>query len=268
MKKILLLFLSSLFFLYGCKQGGKEQEEMDWETSSYCSTLFDSLIWQQYHCPDDEEKTVYEWNWAYNVRETLGVEDLDSLTTLSGEMNESYHSYADSGITSVMTTATEAYAGTARFCMLNVYQALAELVVDTPLGRNDSYYYDYALWEELFKEFDIRYENAGNGRLIEVNGYYRQLAELRTEVLYEELAFFSEEKPLLEQFANAQPPQWNKQWIKSHPAIHRWYEHRIKMASMLQSHHPVWAQCIRALTYKQVTLYTQFEKETEEYYED
>lgn len=60
-----------------------EVEDMDFDEVACRDDLFDSLMWLQYHCPEDEEKTVYEWNWAYDVRETLGVDDLDSLTILS-----------------------------------------------------------------------------------------------------------------------------------------------------------------------------------------
>ena len=88
--------------------------------------LFDSLMWLQYHCPEDEEKTVYEWNWAYDVRETLGVDDLDSLTTLSRNQDHSYRYLSDSCVPFEINTATNMYAATARFCMLNVYQSLAE----------------------------------------------------------------------------------------------------------------------------------------------
>ena len=118
--------------------------DLDFEDQDCPNELFDSLIWQQYRCPDDDEKTAYEWNWAYDVREAIGVEDLDSLASLSRDMDSSYHFLATSGIPFQMDTATRAYAGTARFCMLNVYQALAELVAETPLNDNYSYYIDYA----------------------------------------------------------------------------------------------------------------------------
>lgn len=264
--KILLLTLSITVFLHGCKQGEQSMTDLDFEDQECPNELFDSLIWQQYHCPDDEEKTAFEWNWAYDVREAIGVEDLDSLTSLSRDIDSSYHFLATSGIPFQMDTATRAYAGTARFCMLNVYQSLAELVAETPLNDNYSYYIDYALWEGLFKEFDAWYVNAGSSRGYEVNCYYKQLAESRTDYLFEELSYFSGGKSLREQDTDAEPPHWDKQWIKTHPAIRLWYNHRIKMADKIQSTNPSWAQCIRTLTNKQVSHYTKFEKETEEYY--
>ena len=165
-----------------------------------------------------------------------------------------------------MNTASNVYAGTARFCMLNVYQALAELVSETPLGENDNYYHDYVLWEELFKEFDAWYVNGGSGRGYEVDCYYTQLAEFRTEYLLEELAFFSEDETNRKLYANARHPRMDKQWMKTHSAIQNWYKHRMKMANKIQRHNSSWAQCIRALTYKQVDLYIRFETKTEKEY--
>ena len=252
MEKILLLLLTMMAILNGCQRERQDVADNDFEEPSYRDDLFDSLMWLQYHCPDDEGKTVYEWNWAYDVREVLGIKNLDSLTILSRNEDNSYQYLSDSGIPFQMNTASNVYAGTARFCMLNVYQAL---VCETPLGENDNYYHDYVLWEELFKEFDAWYVNGGSGRGYEVDYYYTQLAEFRTESLLEELAFFSEDETNQKQYANAKPPRMDKQWMKTHSAIQNWYKHRMKMA-----------KCIRALTYKQVDLYIRYEIKTEKEY--
>lgn len=267
MEKILLILLSITFLLNGCQRGKPEVEEINFEEPTYGEAVFDSLMWLQYHCPEDEEKTIYEWNWAYDVREVLDVEDLDSLTTLSRNADDSYHFLADSGIPFQMNTATNMYAGTARFCMLNVYQSLAELVYETPLGENDSYYHDYALWEDLFNEFDAKYDNSGSSRGYEVDFYYTQLAESRTDHLLEELAFISETDADQKKYTNAKPPKMDKQWIKTHPSIQHWYDHRMKMAQKIHLTNPAWAQCIRALTYKQVALYIKFEIISEKEYD-
>lgn len=270
MKKnfLFVLVLVLIPLLLGCKKGRNETVDADFniEMASHSGDPFDSLMWLQYHCPEEEEKTVYEWNWAYDVREVLGIEDLDSLTILSRKEDDSYQDLSDSGIPFQMNTASNVYAGTARFCMLNVYQALAELVCETPLGENDNYYHDYVLWEELFKEFDAWYVNGGSGRGYEVDYYYTQLAEFRTESLLEELAFFSEDETNRKLYANARHPRMDKQWMKTHPAIQNWYNHRMEMANKIQRHNPSWAQCIRALTYKQVDLYIRFETKTEKEY--
>lgn len=266
MGKIIQLLLILPLLFDGCHRGGQEDADWDFEITEYPGECFDSLMWQQYHCPDGEEKTAYEWNWAYEVREALGVDDLDSLTTLSRNQNHSYRYLSDSCAPFEINTATNMYAATARFCMLNAYQALAELVYETPLGDNDSYYHDYALWEELFKEFDGWYVNGGSGRGYEVDCYYIQLAKFHTESLLDELAFFQESKPSQKQIAKALPPQWDEQWIGTHPAIQNWYNHRMKMAQKIHRVNLSWAQCIRALTYKQAALYTKFEIETEKEY--
>ena len=266
MVKTLLLLLTIVAFLNGCQRGKQDVADIDFGEPSYRDELFDSLMWLQYHCPEDEEKTIYEWNWAYDVREALDVDDLDSLTTLSRNEDNSYQYLSDSGIPFQMNTASNMYAGTARFCMLNVYQALVELVYETPLGENDNYYHDYALWEELFKEFDAWYVNGGSGRGYEVDYYYSQLAEFRTESLLEELAFFLDDKPTPKQFAKVASPRWDAQWIKVHPAIQNWYNHRMNMAKRIQHTNPSWAKYIRTQTNKLAEQYRKFEIETEKEY--
>ena len=266
MEKILLLLLTMMAILNGCQRERKDVADNDFEEPSYRDDLFDSLMWLQYHYPDAEEKTIYEWNWAYDVREVLGIKNLDSLTILSRNEDDSYQDLSDSGIPFQMNTASNVYAGTARFCMLNVYQALAELVCETPLGENDNYYHDYVLWEELFKEFDAWYVNGGSGRGYEVDYYYSQLAEFRTESLLEELAFFLDDKPTQKQAAKVLPPRWDAQWIKVHPAIQNLYNHRLKMAKRIQYTNPAWAKYIRTQTNKLAEQYRKFEIETEKEY--
>ena len=266
MGKIMQLLLVLPLLFDGCHRGGQEEADWDYEITEYPGACFDSLMWLQYHCPDDEEKTTYEWNWAYEVREALGVDDLDSLATLCHGLDVSYESYANSGTTCYMTTAAEVYAGTARFRMLNIYQTLAELTADTPLGATDFYYHDYMLWEKLFEEFDENYKDGGNGWGIELCCYYRRLAELRIEILLEEFAFFSEDKTKSEPYVHIAPSPWEKQWLISHPAIHRWYDYRMLMADRIQCDDPSWAQSLRASTFKQVSRYRQFEIKIEDSY--
>lgn len=94
----------------GCVREYRSSAGSDIDTSIPPILLFDSLIWKQYHCPDSVDKATYEWNWAYETREALGIEDIDSLNTLCTEEDDDYKSYADSGITFEMTTASEIYA--------------------------------------------------------------------------------------------------------------------------------------------------------------
>lgn len=267
MGKIVFALLAISAILFGCKGKGQMLEKLDYEVSQAPDEQFDSLLWQQYHCPDGTEKTIYEWNWAYNVREAIGIDDLDNLATLSLELDSSYHSYAASPMAADMTTASEVYAGTARFRMLNVYQALADLMAGSPLGDDDYYFKDYVLWEGLFKEFDYWYKDKGNWRFIFLNGYYKHVADLRTEVLKEELALLSNGESEQKGFAPSKVPRLDWKWIKEHQAISRWLDHRMKMADKIRGSSAYQAECIRALTYKQMSIYVDYQTKAEkEYY--
>ena len=79
------------------------------------------------------------------------------------------------------------------------------------------------------------------------------------EILLEELAFFSEDKSKYEPYVHVAPSPCEKQWLISHPAIHRWYDYRMLMANRIQRDNPSWAQTLRDLTFKQVSHYRQFE---------
>ena len=266
-EKILVVLLAISTMLLGCKGKGQMPNKLDNDVSIALYELFDSLLWQQYHRPDKIEKTVYEWNWAYNVRKSIDIDDLDSLAALSHELDSSYHSYAASPMAADMTTASEVYAGTARFRMLNVYQALADLMEDSPLGDNDNYFKDYVLWEELFKEFDYWYKDKGNWRFIFLNSYYKHIADLRTEVLKEELDLLSNGESEQKESVTSKVPRLDWKWMKEHQAISRWFDHRMKMADIIQSYSAYQAECIRTLTYKQVTLYVEYQTKAEkEYY--
>ena len=255
MRDLILLISFILPFLLSCKQGGQEVADFDDEMPKFPDQRFDSLMWLQYHCPDDEEKTAYEWNWAYDVRETLGVDDLDSLAVLTREQDDGYQSYASSCVTSDMVTASEVYAGTARFRMLNAYEALAELTAETPLGSlDDCYYRDYVLWEELYKEYDEYYNETGGFRFVNLNSYYAYLADLRTELLRQELACFSAGK----NSPKLSDAKADLRWDKQHKAIRRWYDYRLTMAEKLQQTAPSQAQCIRALSRQAVQWYMDF----------
>ena len=263
-KVVALLAISTI--LLGCKGNGLIPDKSNDETLQDLDELFDSLLWQQYHSPEKTEKTVYEWKWAYDVREAIGVDDLDSLTTLSFELDSSYHSYAASPMAADMTTASEVYAGTARFRMLNVYQSLADLMAESTLGDDDGYYKDYALWEDLFKEFDYWYKDKGNWRFIFLNSYYKHIADLRSEVLKEELALLSNGEGLQKTIVKSKAPRLDQKWINEHQAISRWFGHRMKMADKIQCSSVYQAECIRFLTYKQVSLYIEYQTKAEKEY--
>lgn len=267
MEKIVVVLLAISTMMFGCKGKGQMSDKLDYEVSQAPDELFDSLLWQQYHCPDRTEKTIYEWNWAYGVRETIGIDDLDSLSTLSLELDSSYHSYAASPMAADMTTASEVYAGTARFRMLNIYQSLADLMAESPLGDEDCYFMDYSLWEELFKEFDYWYKDKGNWRFIFLNSYYKHIADLRSEVLKEELTLLSNGEPKQNTIVESIAPRLDKKWMNEHQTISRWFDHRMKMADKIQRTSEYQAGCIRALTYKQMSLYIEYQTKAEkEYY--
>ena len=267
MGKMLVALFAMSAILLGCKGKKQMSDKPNVETTKAPDELFDSLLWQQYHRPDGTEKTIYEWNWAYDVRETIGIDDLDYLTSLSLKVDSSYHSYAASPMAAEMTTASEVYAGTARFRMLNVYQALADLMAGSPLGDDNCYFNDYVLWEELFKEFDYWYKDKGNWRFIFLNSYYKHIADLRTEVLKEELALLSNGESELKRIAKSKVPQLDKKWMNEHQAICRWFDHRVKMSDKIRGSSAYQAECIRALTYKQMSIYVDYQTKAEkEYY--
>ena len=266
MGKIVVALLAISAMLLGCMGKRQMSDKLDYEVSQTPDELFDSLLWQQYHCPDGTEKNVYEWNWAYDVREAIGVDDLDSLTTLSLELDSSYYSYAASPMAADMTTASVVYAGTARFRMLNAYQSLADLMARSPLGDDDSYFNDYALWEELFKEFDYWYKDKGNWRFIFLNSYYKHIADLRSEVLKDELTLLSNGEGEQKTIVKSKAPRLDQKWMNEHQTISRWFDHRMVMADKIQSSSVYQAECIRSLTYKQVSLYIEYQTKTEKEY--
>ena len=257
MNKAINVFIIPIILFTGCKRQYQSSAIFDIDTSINPIVSFDSLIWRQYHCPDSVDNATYEWNWAYETREALGIEDIDSLNALCAEEDDEYKSYAESGITFEMTTASEVYAATARFRMLNVYQSLANMAAETSLVNEDCYFQDFVLWEKLYEEFDYRYDEGGNSRFIYLNSYYRNIANLRTEILYAELDMFS--RGIMGSGAiKYKEPHWDK----IHHAIRKWYDHRMKMADELQSQDKSKADYIRYLTYKYVEEYMFHDAET------
>jgi hypothetical protein len=151
--------------------------------------------------------------------------------------------------------------------MLNVYQSLVDLMAESTLGNDDSYFKDYALWEELFKEFDYWYKDKGNWRFIFLNSYYKHVTDLRTNVLKEELSLLSNGDSEQKEFVTPKVPRLDWKWMKEHQAISRWFDHRMKMADKIQDSSVYQAECIRALTYKQMSLYVDYQTKAEkEYY--
>ena len=96
---------------------------------------------------------------------------------------------------------------------------------ETPLVNVDYYFLDYVLWEKLCEEFDYRYDEGGNSRFIFLNSYYRNIADLRTGMLYAELILFS--NGIMDSgVVKCKEPHWDM----IHHAIRNWYDHRMKMA--------------------------------------
>jgi len=238
-----IVFAASLLLLSGCKNNAAQQAEIVQK-----DTTFDRLLWQQYHCPDDEDEYVYKWNWAYEVRDSLGIEDLDSLAQLSYQFESDYEARFG-GVTSDMVIGADAYAGAARFRMLNVYQALAELMYDTPLGAEaNCYFEDFVLWEKVFVEYANNCDNEGSIRFIELPMYYKELADMRTEVLEEELKCLSNSGVDSISKAIKKEPKWNG----ADRAIRKWYDYRMSMADKLQKVDSRKGQCLREYTLKQI----------------
>ena len=168
MKKT-ILFVLLLILLLSCKRGGQDKvgADSEIEVSNYPGELLDSLMWAQYHCPEGEDEMIYKWNWAYDACDSLGVNDLESLDSLTYQLEAEYEPYLG-GPTLTMITAADLYAGTARFRMINAYHVLAYMMDNTPLGgENNDYLEDFVRWENLYQEFDNYYHKCPlkNGRV-------------------------------------------------------------------------------------------------------
>ena len=251
MRDLILLTSFILPFLLSCKQGGQEVADLEPELPKIPNEVFDSLMWLRDQYPDIKD----QWDWAYDVCDALQVYDSDSLDTLTRELEESYSPYFSCISTSDMTIGADLFAATARFRMLIAYQVLAEKVADTPLDSIvNAYIEDYVRWEKLTCEYDDYYNDYGGMRLAMIDYYYRCLADLRTELLRQELACFSGSQ-------GSPKPSDAKvdiHWDKQHKAIRRWYDYRLAMAEKLQQTAPSQAQCIRALSRQAVQWYMEF----------
>ena len=256
MKKILLLMMI-LPFLAGCKRGGHVTTGTDFndEKSKYYSGLFDSLMWAQHHCPENEDEMIYKWNWAYTVCDSLEIYDLETLDSLTYDLEAEYKPLFG-GPTPNMITAADLFAGTARFRMINAYHVLAYMTDNTPLGGdNNDYLEDFIRWEKLYQEFDDYYNEKGNIRPMNLGCYYRRLAKIRTDLLLEEIDFISGELP---QQPDTSSVKKDPRWDKQHQAIRQWYDFRIQMANKLQHRDASQTQCLRTLTHKAVLQYLEF----------
>ena len=260
MKKAFFISMTVLTLLLSCK-GGKQQLSEDGVDSLLVSNeLFDSLIWLQYQCPENEEKTVYEWNWAIETREALGIEEREALDTLCDELDSCYLPRSG-GPTCDMIIAANLYFGTARFRMLNAYQESAAYSPDSILDDEDFYYQDYVLWEKIYDEFDKLYDNKGNSRFLYLSTYYTHLAKLRRNALLAEMYSFSAEKIPTDEKEIKEP-----HWDKVHKAIRNWYDYRIRTVKQLQKRNAPLAYYIRHITNDLAIKYLDFQAEVDKEY--
>ena len=256
MKNTIIFVLVLILLLLGCKRVGQDKVGADpeFEVSNYPDGLLDSLMWAQYHCPEGEDEMIYKWNWAYDVCDSLGIYELESLDSLTHQLEEDYKPYFG-GPTPTMITAADLYAGTARFRMIKAYHVLAYMMDNTPLGGDSNdYLEDFVRWEKLYQEFDNYYNESGNIRPMNLGYYYRQIAKMRTDILLEEIALFSGESPQQDKSFVEKKPRWDK----LHQAIRHWFDHRMRMADKLQYQDVSRAQCLRAFTLKAVQRYMEF----------
>ena len=90
MKNTIIFVLVLILLLLGCKRVGQDKVGADpeFEVSNYPDGLLDSLMWAQYHCPEGEDEMIYKWNWAYDVCDSLGIYELESLDSLTHQLEE------------------------------------------------------------------------------------------------------------------------------------------------------------------------------------
>lgn len=260
MKKVLVIPMTLLALLFSCKGGKQQLSEAGAESLLVADEMYDSLIWLQYQCPPDEEETVYQWNWAMETRETLGIEERATLDILCDELDSCYAPLSG-GPTCDMIIAARLYFATARFRMLNAYQETAAYNPDSILDDKDFYYQDYALWEKIYEEFDRLYDNMGNGRFLYLSDYYTHLAKLRRDALLIERFSFSADKMPTEEKKTKEP-----KWDKEHKAIRNWYNYRMSMIKQLQRRNAPLAYYMRHITNDLAIKFYEFQAEVDKEY--
>ena len=227
--------------------------EYDLHYSDSAVEILDSLMSYLYVDVDSQKKAAYEWRWAKRAKGALGKSseetDLEVLEAISRGVDDAYEpllAYSQHDI----NTATSALAASARFRLLSAYQTLDTLMSDTSLPKG-SCQKDYALWENVFREFEDRYTDAGSSGPMVLNTTYVTLADLRYRVLKEEIGYVSSTGKKAEWYVNADEIQWDS----TRQAIRQWYDFRMKIAGLLEKDSKNRAAYYRRMTYKTAFIY-------------
>lgn len=265
MRHILLLIVI-MTMLVGCKHSGNTDSEssavpyvinaegemtIPGLSAETPVAILDSMLCSLYVDASPASKARHEWEWAKRVRLALGmtaeVADLDSLTDVSNRLDDFYapltaYSQYD------MNEAAGVFACTAKFRMLNAYQALDSLMIGS-LGSNDLFN-DYLLWEGVNQEYEDNYTDGGSSGPMMLSFAYRTFCKLRRAILMEEIGYLDvEHEGAAEWYVEADEIRWKPE----QKAIRLWYDHRMKMADKLGNANS--AEYLRRMTYKTVFIY-------------
>jgi len=221
-------------------------------TSDSLVEILDSMLAYLYIDAKPASKATYEWEWARRTRITLGKAevplDLISLNALSYEVDKVYAPLTASS-PSEANEAAGVFASTARFRMVNAYQVLADQFSE--MLDEDWFKQDYALWEDVYKEYEETHANAfGRNTSYMLCMAEKTLCELRCTILMQEIGYFDVERDgAAEWYVEADEIRWKSE----QKAIRLWYDHRMKMADKLGNTNL--AEYLRRMTYKAVFIY-------------
>ena len=233
-----------------------------------------------------ENQAAYDWLWSQMVKHEMerywksefksdkyldplldnpSPNELDNLCEVLNKVDEMYESYFD-GPQYSMNLASGVMASTSNLRLLFTYHTL-----DSLLRNNDqnllaaSYYKDYELWEDLFKEYEENYTDAGSASPMILNQTYSTFADMRNDLLNEEIGYFTE---------NGRAALWLSQegdfeWDVKQKAIHRWYDYRMAIVDKMEQngYGNNTIEYYKHITYKAVYIYQRLKTGWSYYFE-
>ncbi len=225
-------------------------------------------------------QAIYDWMWSQVIEQEIEKQldnknislegngnDLDTfgdtprfknyskICKITKQVDDSYEEYLG-GPQSEINQATGVMALTSKFRLLMTYHMADSLL---RYDKHDilaaSYFKDYVLWEDVFKEFYDNYTDAGSSGPMILNDTYSKYAETRNELLKEEIGYFTED---------GHTARWlpfegdiDIDLDPNQKAIHKWYDYRRQIAKQLEDkeyEHNI-IEYYRHITYKAVYIY-------------